>query len=142
MAERQGFEPWVPVRVRRISSAVHSTTLASLLFLMRLQNYCFCGKRQRKKGKKTTGYSRKDVLPGNFYRPLSARSSSTLRNVLRLPVYHARVIRLSGTKILTLQISLISTTTLYQAAHIHFMQKGYRTVPHLLRRLRRHVFLH
>ena len=30
-AERQGFEPWVPVRARRISSAVHSTTLPSLL---------------------------------------------------------------------------------------------------------------
>ena len=30
-AERLGFEPRVPVRVRRISSAVHSTTLASLL---------------------------------------------------------------------------------------------------------------
>ncbi len=29
-AERLGFEPRVPVRVRRISSAVHSTTLASL----------------------------------------------------------------------------------------------------------------
>ena len=30
-AEELGFEPRVPVRVRRISSAVHSTTLASLL---------------------------------------------------------------------------------------------------------------
>ena len=38
-AERLGFEPRVPVRVRRISSAVHSTTLASLR--LRLQNYNF-----------------------------------------------------------------------------------------------------
>lgn len=30
LAERQGFEPWVPSRVRRISSAVHSTTLPPL----------------------------------------------------------------------------------------------------------------
>lgn len=30
-AERQGFEPWVPSRVRRISSAVRSTTPASFL---------------------------------------------------------------------------------------------------------------
>lgn len=30
MAERQGFEPWVPSRARRISSAVHSTTLPPL----------------------------------------------------------------------------------------------------------------
>ncbi len=37
-AERLGFEPRVPVRVRRISSAVHSTTLASLLSF-RLQRY-------------------------------------------------------------------------------------------------------
>ena len=38
-AERLGFEPRVPVRVRRISSAVHSTTLASLRLFVRLQNY-------------------------------------------------------------------------------------------------------
>lgn len=31
-AERQGFEPWIQSPVCRISSAVHSTTLASLLF--------------------------------------------------------------------------------------------------------------
>ena len=31
-AERQGFEPWIQLPVCRISSAVHSTTLASLLF--------------------------------------------------------------------------------------------------------------
>ena len=30
MAERQGFEPWIPSRVCRISSAVHSTTLPPL----------------------------------------------------------------------------------------------------------------
>ena len=33
LAEKLGFEPRVPVRVRRISSAVHSTTLASLRFI-------------------------------------------------------------------------------------------------------------
>gem|GEM_PF-5355940 len=31
LAERQGFEPWIQSPVCRISSAVHSTTLASLL---------------------------------------------------------------------------------------------------------------
>jgi hypothetical protein len=30
MAEREGFEPSVPLPVRRISSAVHSTTLPPL----------------------------------------------------------------------------------------------------------------
>ncbi len=30
LAERQGFEPWVPFQVHRISSATHSTTLAPL----------------------------------------------------------------------------------------------------------------
>ena len=33
-AERQGFEPWIQSPVCRISSAVHSTTLASLLGLL------------------------------------------------------------------------------------------------------------
>ena len=31
-AERQGFEPWIRLPVCRISSAVHSTSLASLQF--------------------------------------------------------------------------------------------------------------
>ncbi len=39
MAERQGFEPWVPLRAHRISSAAHSTTLAPLLLMGRR-----CGK--------------------------------------------------------------------------------------------------
>lgn len=35
VAERQGFEPWIRFPVCRISSAVHSSTLASLLILLR-----------------------------------------------------------------------------------------------------------
>ena len=50
-AERLGFEPRVPVRVRRISSAVHSTTLASLLFSdspAKVQQKVKTGKRKEK----------------------------------------------------------------------------------------------
>ena len=38
-AERQGFEPWVPVRVQRFSRPSRSTTPASFLGVLRRQNY-------------------------------------------------------------------------------------------------------
>lgn len=39
LAERQGFEPWVPVRVQRFSRPSRSTTPASFLGVLRRQNY-------------------------------------------------------------------------------------------------------
>ena len=39
VAERQGFEPWVPVRVQRFSRPSRSTTPASFLGGLRRQNY-------------------------------------------------------------------------------------------------------
>jgi hypothetical protein len=37
MAEKEGFEPSMPLRACRISSAVHSTTLPLLRALMRVE---------------------------------------------------------------------------------------------------------
>ncbi len=51
-AERQGFEPWIQSPVCRISSAVHSTTLASLL-AKSMQSYDFFSKGQTEFPKKT-----------------------------------------------------------------------------------------
>lgn len=51
VAERQGFEPWIRLPVCRISSAVHSTTLASLLFSdspAKVQQKVKTGKRKEK----------------------------------------------------------------------------------------------
>jgi hypothetical protein len=36
LAERQGFEPWVPLRVQRFSRPPHSTALASLRLGMQI----------------------------------------------------------------------------------------------------------
>lgn len=41
IAERQGFEPWVPARVQRFSRPPRSTTPAPFLFLQR-SAVCVC----------------------------------------------------------------------------------------------------
>ena len=41
MAERQGFEPWVPLRVQRISNPSRSTTPAPLHFFRQLSGDLF-----------------------------------------------------------------------------------------------------
>ena len=82
-AERQGFEPWIQSPVCRISSAVHSTTLASLLFgeccsacAMRLRVVVEAVEQSLSKRKVTATFSfqqtleRKSVLrAGCFYFP-------------------------------------------------------------------------
>ena len=52
VAERQGFEPWIRLPVCRISSAVHSSTLASLLILLRrhIQHVDYYGAKYDKYG--------------------------------------------------------------------------------------------
>ena len=41
LAERQGFEPWVPVRVQRFSRPSRSTAPASFLGVLRVQSRGF-----------------------------------------------------------------------------------------------------